>query len=431
MNASNSRSQPKRIGRAIAALVGSVFAAAILVQGVNAVFDLGLESDTSSTGSDPPNWPALILLAVITCSLLLLLYTVPKKVSKNISRKQDRRRTAEFGEFENLNIRQTLIKVDGFDAPTIDRLQQWERSKQNRASLLLELEKLKSRALIPTHPRGSSPTETKTARFSSSTDNTSTKKMRKSFVLALWAIGVLAVLAVIPVAGMIYRVSTGCGAFETQDTCNAKRAEVNAAKRAVMPSLQGQILRDARSDIKDLAMGLKVEEQDLIYSRGVWDADNWTVMTQSPQPGSELRYGASVCIGIAKNDETWQTQNRLQCWQKIDDDFLDASDAVAFLSNDLVKLSNLPQSLKGTHLRATIQIEMDRGNTVQLPYCTYGPVSGREANLKIDASNGGDPGAFAKGGQSFEASLFLEWSGSYRYSVKKLEKSSAGGCFTF
>jgi hypothetical protein len=248
--------------------------------------------------------------------------------------------------------------------------------------------------------------------------------------VAVWSLVVIGVLAVLPVAGMIYRVSTGCGAFETQDTCNARRDELNAAKRAVMPNIQGESLREAKSRVKNLKMGLDVEHHDLISSRSVWDEDNWTVVAQNPLPGAELRYGTSLCIGIVKNDETWQTQDRLECWQKIDLDLLETA-SVEFLSKDIAKFSNLPTSLRDGHLRATIKIEMDRGNTVWLPYCTYSKVTASQANLKLDASNGGDPGAFANGGQSFEASLFLEWSGNYRFTVMRLEKSTSGGCFTF
>ena len=426
MAASGERSMVRKIARGLGAVLGLLITAGWLLQIVNSLFNLGLNDGSIFGEADTLGWTGLFVLLLIAGSLYLLVSFVSRKVSI----RKERTLREQFVEFEDMTTNQILAAVTSFDSSTIKRLQRWERLNKNRKTLLLELDRLNSRLVVPPTLPMTSSSESRSEENSLLPDSTPRRRKRGLVVVASSVVGVIGLIAVIPVAGMIYRVSTGCGAFETQDTCNARSDEFNLGRTAVMPNVQGQLLNNAKSNIKNLKMGLKIDKQDLISSRSVWDEENWTVVAQSPQPGSELRYGALICIGIAKNDETWQTPDRLQCWQKVENELLASMD-IDFLSNDLVKLTNLPQSLQGSHLRAMIRIELDRGNTVQLPYCTYGPVSGRETNLKIDASNGGDPGAFSKGSQSFEASLFLEWTGSYRFTITKLEKSNSGGCFTF
>jgi hypothetical protein len=196
----------------------------------------------------------------------------------------------------------------------------------------------------------------------------------------------------------------------------------------MMPKLIGLPLEDAREQLNELALEVQTEEQDLISSRSVWDVTNWTVVSQSPLSGKKLQKNQLVCIGIVKNDESWQTPNRLQCWESANDELETIGENYEIINKDLMRLVNLPSSLEGKHLRAEIKIELDRGNTIYLPFCTFAPVTNANTNLKLDASDGGDPGLFANGGQSFEAGLFLNWTGSYRYSIKKLEKSDSSKC---
>lgn len=196
-----------------------------------------------------------------------------------------------------------------------------------------------------------------------------------------------------------------------------------------MPSLISSSLSDAEQKLDDLNVDLDVRTEDLLQSRSVWNEDNWTVVSQSPAAGVLLDNQADVCIGIVKNDEAWKTHRQLQCWSESDSELDALDDNYELKLKDLLTVTSLPPSLDGYHLRATVKIEMDGGNTVSLPYCTYSMVSSNSAmNLKLDASDGGDPGLFADGGQSFKAGLFLNWTGRYRYSITKLEKSRTSKC---
>ncbi len=199
-------------------------------------------------------------------------------------------------------------------------------------------------------------------------------------------------------------------------------------KSALMPKVIGLSLESASEQLNQLAVEVQIKEQDLISSRSVWDTSNWTVVGQSPPSGEKLVKDQLVCIGIVKIDEAWQTPNRLQCWESANDELQALGDNYKFINKDLIKLTNLPASLEGKQLKAKVEIELDRGDTLYLPFCTYASVANFSTNLKLDASNGGDPGLFADGGQSFEAGLFLDWNGSYRYSITKLEKSDSSKC---
>jgi hypothetical protein len=194
-----------------------------------------------------------------------------------------------------------------------------------------------------------------------------------------------------------------------------------------MPNVIGSPLGTARETLESLDGEYEINEQDLISDRGVWNYDNWVVSSQSPRAGAPLSKNEQVCIGIVKNDETWQTPNQLQCWESAADELSEISGYTMPLK-DLIKMNNLPISLNGMHLKAEVEIEMDRGNTVFLPFCTYAVVANGSTNLKLDAGNGGDPGLFANGGQSFEAGLFLEWTGNYKMSINRLEKSRTSRC---
>jgi len=198
--------------------------------------------------------------------------------------------------------------------------------------------------------------------------------------------------------------------------------------KAAMPQIVGMPLSTARDTIDSLGVGALTTEVDVLSYRSVWDVDNWTVVAQSPNVGASLRKDQLICIGIVKNDETWRTTSPLQCWESAETELGVIGDNYELLLKDLIKVTNVPSSLNGKHLRAEVKIEMDGGSTVYLPYCTYAPVAGTTTNLKLDASNGGDPGIFANGGQSFEAGLFLDWSGRYRYLIASLEKSSTSKC---
>jgi len=199
-------------------------------------------------------------------------------------------------------------------------------------------------------------------------------------------------------------------------------------KSALMPKVIGLSLDNARELLDRLAVKVQTEEQDLISSRSVWDTSNWTVVGQSPPTGQKLTKDQRVCIGIVKNDEAWQTPNRLQCWESANVELEALGDNYELISKDLMKLTDLPASLDGKQLKAKVKIELDRGNTLYLPFCTYASVANFSTNLKLDASDGGDPGPFADGGQSFDAGLFLNWTGAYRYSITKLEKSDSSKC---
>jgi len=228
--------------------------------------------------------------------------------------------------------------------------------------------------------------------------------------------GILALVSVITLIIRLQEVSTA-------------EDQTSPSKIEYMPNLVKSLLPEATKRLKDLKTNLDLETQDLISSRGVWAEDNWTVVSQSPSVGMSLSKNQKVCLGIVKNDETWETPKRLECWSDARKELEIVGEDHDMPLKDLLKIATSPKSLIGYHLRATVEIKMDRGNTVRLPYCTYAKVSSSsDFNLKLDATNGGDPGLFANGGQSFQAGLFLNWTGRYRYNIKKLEKSLTSKC---
>lgn len=237
------------------------------------------------------------------------------------------------------------------------------------------------------------------------------KRTRTYLVLALVSIALWIAMAIV----------------KTSSNENGLSSSEKSTER--MPNLISSYLSDAQQKLDQLDVDLSVRTIDLLRSRSVWDDENWTVVSQSPAAGALLSKKSDVCIGIVKNDETWKTHRQLQCWSeaKTELDLIDNNYQLKL--KDLLTLTSLPSSLNGYHLRATVKIEMDGGNTVYLPYCTYSTYSANsEINLKLDASDGGDPGVFADGGQSFKAGLFLNWIGRYRYTITKLEKSQTSKC---
>jgi len=320
----------------------------------------------------------------------------------------DKKLDIEFGEFHKFKADKILSRAGTLDRDSISRLISWEKLNSNRENLIADLQRLHSRL--------------------SHTDENMNSKMSKRF--AMWVGGIVLAIALAALAGSVYRVAIGCGANSTNDACHAKRKEKNVVKTAIMPDLRQKPLPEAKTMIDALKINISLSNKDVISSRSVWNEDNWVVVNQTPGPGTVLKYGEHVCIGIVKADESWQTPNHLQCWQDAGGGLPDSGN-VEFLSHDLVKISNLSTSLNGQYLRATIRIEMDRGDTVSLPFCTYSSVTASQSNFKLDASDGGDPGLFADGGQSFKAGLFLNWSGAFRFSITKLEVSRSVGCFSY
>lgn len=148
----------KTIGKAIGAVLGAFVLASILLQGINGLFDLELNDGSASGEPNTLGWTGLALLGVVTCVLLVLFYAIPRKISTT----QERRLAQRFESFENVTAQQILSKIETFDAKTIGQLQRWERLNQNRESLLLELEKCKSRlsAVSTTTQRTTTPKQT-------------------------------------------------------------------------------------------------------------------------------------------------------------------------------------------------------------------------------------------------------------------------------
>ena len=430
-----------RILKSFGIIFSVFFLVFLLVQAVDSLFDLGLNDGSISGEPGTLGWRGFFLCLSGTFALCLAGFLLMRLRTKSINSKspqkmplirpsasdtqfsdddtkidtfQSEEIIRRFEYFGDLTVKEILRKSEKFDFLTLEQLCQWERQNKNRKTLISELEK----RIQVKRPRPVSVRARDTA-------STLKRRIPKS---VKWSIAVFGIVVAVPlVIGMIYRLSVGCDPFKSQDICNARRDSVNQEKRASMPNLQGKILSEVDPFLEELKMGLTVNHYDLIASRSVWSDDNWTVVAQSPRPGSLLKYGASICIGIVKSDETWRTTQRLQCWNRVSDNVADSVE-LEFLSNDLVRVSRLPSSLVGRHLRATIKIEMDGGNTVSLPFCTYAPTSNQQVNLKIDAGDGGDPGVFSSGGESFKAGLFLNWNGRFRFELTKLEESSTGGC---
>jgi len=162
-NANNKRRRlsGKTIGKAMGAVIGAFVLASIVLQVINNLFDLGLNDGSASGETDTLGWRGLALLAVITCLLLVLFYTVPRSMSA----RYEQRLANSFRQFENASADQILSQIDNLDAKTIGRLQRWERLNKNRETLLLELEKRKSRiSAVTAANTGSSTTRQSTAR---------------------------------------------------------------------------------------------------------------------------------------------------------------------------------------------------------------------------------------------------------------------------
>ncbi len=100
----------------------SFLIAGIVVQIINALFDVGLNNGSISGEADTLGWAGLVLLALIAGLLLLVIFVLQKKLRKP-SIDTDR----EFTEFHDLTVKQVLSKAEVFDSSAIERLQQWER----------------------------------------------------------------------------------------------------------------------------------------------------------------------------------------------------------------------------------------------------------------------------------------------------------------
>lgn len=69
-----------------------------------------------------------------------------------------------------------------------------------------------------------------------------------------------------------------------------------------MPDVMHSILSEARASIYKLSKDIKIDESDATSSkRGVWDADNWIVCSQTPAAKEKINESAEISLTYARD----------------------------------------------------------------------------------------------------------------------------------
>lgn len=93
--------------------------------------------------------------------------------------------------------------------------------------------------------------------------------------------------AIVAVLAVLVAFTTSCGS--------------QVPETSAMPNVVGSQLAKAKKMLEDI--GLKVETTDVTgNNRSVFDADNWTVRSQSVKAGETVSKGGAVRLGIDKGD---------------------------------------------------------------------------------------------------------------------------------
>ena len=216
-------------------------------------------------------------------------------------------------------------------------------------------------------------------------------------------------LLVLVVMGLVATLLSACSAAGP-DT---------VAVRPVMPDVTGILYSEARDLIDDLPGSYSVDDIDLLESRSIWTQDNWTVMRQSPRAGQPLLDGNKICLGVVKNDETWQTLKKMPCYERVYPD----KSTLKFVDRQEVQLTVSNAGPGNAYYRAIVHYEIDEGNLtwpyidrdLYVEYCSDYPVAPGPARMVVLEMNNR---------YNTDESKWLQYGGKFRYSLDKAYKSS-------
>ena len=212
-------------------------------------------------------------------------------------------------------------------------------------------------------------------------------------------------------------LSSGCGT--TDDSSGG------SGRSAVMPDLTGMPYSDATDQIDDLSGSYRVDYFDLLRSRSIWSEKNWTVMRQSPTAGRKISDGDRICLGVVKNDETWQSLDDMPCYESAASD--DAAEAtLEYINPQEVHLTVRNGGTENVYYRVIVHYELDEGNPtwssaygydLYIEYCSDYPIEPGPSRLVILEMNNR---------YNLDESRFLEYRGKFRYGIDKLETTRTG-----
>ena len=202
-------------------------------------------------------------------------------------------------------------------------------------------------------------------------------------------------------------------------------AESDQTPSLSMPNATGMVLSAAREVFDDKNLPYQ-DEIDLLESRSVWDADNWVVRDQLPEPGTLISEADRICLGIVKLDEDWRENlNPLSCWDEATEEEA-AGLSLDFVSESEIKAIVYNQSSFPVHLRVNVGIEIDspsfQGIELDLTYCSESKAQPGRSSVSMRIA----PQDLM--GQYDSEAFLLELNPRFKFSVLALEKNSGGRC---
>ena len=220
------------------------------------------------------------------------------------------------------------------------------------------------------------------------------------------------------VAAAIGGVNSCIRAVSDSDGPSSAAGPDTATASPVMPDVTGLLYSEARDLIDDLPGSYSVDDIDLLKSRSIWAQDNWTVMDQSPRAGRPLMDGSKICLGVVKNDETWQTLKEMPCYERL---YLDQS-TLKFVNHQEVQLTVSNAGPGNAFYRAIVHYELDEGDPLwpywdkdlYVEYCSDYPIAPGPARMVVLEMNNR---------YNTDESKWLQYRGKFRYSLDKAYKS--------
>ncbi|WP_348542352.1 PASTA domain-containing protein [Dietzia kunjamensis] len=104
----------------------------------------------------------------------------------------------------------------------------------------------------------------------------------------------------------------------------------------VMADFNGMTLKEADTKLEQVELHAKVEDRSG-KNRQVWAPENWTVLDQKPDPGTEVGDDSPIAFGILKTEELGQN----------DEPSAPVIDAPVEFSEEMVRASGVTKQHKG------------------------------------------------------------------------------------
>jgi hypothetical protein len=258
-----------------------------------------------------------------------------------------------------------------------------------------------------------------------------TPKRRKTMIswtvacLAIWvAVGVWS--NSLPDADLTTE-SRGAETTSVETTSTSNKSPLKGG--STMPNVKTQILGDATDVLDSLDLNVDRDAKDIVAGRSIWDDRNWIVVSQAPNPGTQLKEGQKVCLGVRKIDEIDASVGGLDCFEDaIETDLKsEIADFYQDSGTDLIKLSVLNTSGQSAHYLVYMQISRDGLPTQKVPFCTYESVQSSTAPQSVILKVWeGSPGHDGYGGTFWR---LLDWKGPFTHQIKSFERTFGASCF--